>query len=150
NDGWGINAGIDESNAKNKLILLPQDSFKTAEVLCENFKKHFSLKKLGVLITDTRSMPLRIGTVGKALGYAGFEPLKSYIGKKDLFGRKSRVTQSNVADALAASAVLVMGEGNEQTPMVVIKDAPVIFSNKKGGSLALPPEGDIFGNVFRS
>jgi dihydrofolate synthase / folylpolyglutamate synthase len=152
NNDWIINAGVDESNADDKIILLPKDSFKTAEVLQKKLKKHFFIKKLGILITDTRSVPLRVGTVGRALGYAGFKPLKSYIGKSDIFGRKSRITISNVADALAGTAVLVMGEGNEQTPISLIKNSPVVFVSKplskEMKKLAFPPEKDIFSKVF--
>jgi F420-0:gamma-glutamyl ligase len=36
------------------------------------------------------------------------------------------MTKVNVADALAAAAVLVMGEGSEQTPLVVIGDVPFV------------------------
>ena len=152
-DGWCLNAGIDESNADNQLILLPTKSFETAEKLRRFLLKKFSLKHLGVIITDTKSLPLRVGTVCRALSYAGFEPIKSYVGLSDLFGRKSRLTESNVADALATSAGLLMGEGNEQTPLVIIKKAPVKFSNKifsksKNKSLSLPPEKDIFAKVF--
>jgi dihydrofolate synthase / folylpolyglutamate synthase len=150
NDGWCINAGVDESNANHKLVLLPKDVFKTAESIRIKLAKYFKLKKVGVLITDTKSLPLRMGTIGRAFGYAGFEPLKSYIGKKDLFGKKSRFTKSNVADALAASAVLHMGEGDEGVPMVIIKEAPVKFSNKKGVSLAILPEKDIYSYIYRN
>lgn len=152
NGEWCISAGIDESNAKNKLILLPRNSFGVAEQIRKNLKKRFSLKNLGVIITDTRSMPLRVGTIGKPIAYTGFNPLKSYIGKNDLFGRKNRLTQSNVADSLAASAVLVMGEGNEQTPIAVIKKAPVKFTNKKSvkTKLAHPPKTDIYAKIFTS
>ena len=92
--------------------------------------------------------------MGRSIGYAGFEPLKSYVGKKDLFGRKSRFTQSNIADALAASAVVVMGEGNEQTPVAILRDAPVRFTkqrgvNKKSPSLVLLPEKDIYAVVYK-
>ena len=128
---WRINAGIDESNAKDKIILLPKNPFETAELIQKKLIKKFNLKRLGILITDTKSLPLRIGTIGKAIGYAGFKPLKNYIGKKDLFGRKSRYTQSNIADALAASAVLIMGEGNEQIPIVIIRNSPIQFISKK-------------------
>ncbi len=111
------------------------------------------VKNLGVIISDTRSVPLRIGTAGRAIGVAGFLPIKSYIDKEDLFGRKSRVTISNLADALATSAVLMMGEGNEQTPLAVIKNAPVSFINKplneKDKDLNLPPEQDIFAYVYK-
>lgn len=151
-DGWGINAGIDESNAGGGLILLPKDPFKTAEFIAGKLRNYFSLKKIGVIITDTRSIPLRVGTVGRALGYSGFEPVKSYIGKKDIFGRKSRVTVSNRADAVAASAVLVMGEGNERISLAVVRRAPVVFTarivGKKSRQLALPPQYDIFSYLF--
>ena len=77
------------------------------------------------------------------------------MGKKDLFGRKNRFTQSNIADALAASAVVVMGEGNEQTPVAIIRNSPVCFTklgitNKKRTSLVLSPESDIYAAVFRN
>lgn len=152
NDGWGINAGVDESNADKTVILLPEDPFKTATALHQKLKKSYAIKNLGIIITDTRSVPLRRGTVGRAIAFAGFKPLKSYIGKKDLFGRKSRVTESNHADALAGAAVCVMGEGSERTPLAVIQHAPVIFSSKKltrnEQSLYLIPEQDIFSKVF--
>lgn len=153
-DGWGINVGIDESNADNKLLLLPKDSFASAENVLEYLKIEFLIEKLGVIITDTRSVPLRRGTIGRALGYAGFEPLKSYIGKKDLYGRESRLTQSNHADALAAAAVLEMGEGDERIPLVIIKKAPVTFTSqpfsKEVRDLHLSPEKDIFSKIFIS
>ena len=107
-------AGIDESNANGKLILLPKDSFKTARFLREKLQKHFRVKHLGVLITDSRTIPLRAGVTGVALGYAGFRGVKDYRGTPDIFGRKFKFSRTNVADSLATSAVLVMGEGNEQ------------------------------------
>ncbi len=153
-DGWCINAGVDESNANGRVIFLPKDPQRVAEIIRKKLLKHFAYKQLGVLITDTKSLPLRIGTMGRSIGYAGFEPLKSYVGKKDLFGRKSRFTQSNIADALAASAVVVMGEGNEQTPVAILRDAPVRFTkqrgvNKKSPSLVLLPEKDIYAVVYK-
>ncbi len=150
--GWEINAGVDESNAEDGLILLPEDSFHSAELLVENLKEHYKIKNLGVIITDTRSVPLRVGTVGRALGVAGFLPIKSYVGAEDLYGRKSRVTTSNVADALAASAVLVMGEGSERSPLAVIKNAPVYFIggllSEESKQLNLSVEQDIFTNIY--
>jgi len=149
---WRINAGIDESNAKDKLILLPKNPFKVSEKIQKNLKKHFSVKQLGVIITDTRSMPLRVGTIGKPLAFSGFNPIKSYVGRKDLFGRKSRLTQSNVVDSLAAGAVLMMGEGNEQIPLAIIKDAPVKFTDKiskKNKNLAHSPDTDIYAWLYK-
>lgn len=153
-DGWCLNAGIDESNADGQLILAPTNPFITAKQIRRHLIKKFKLKQLGLIITDTKSLPLRQGTIGRTLGYAGFEALKSYVGKKDLFGRASRLTETNIADALSASAVLVMGEGSEQTPLAIIKDAPVKFTNKdislsKEKNLSLPPDKDIFAKVYK-
>lgn len=149
-DGWNINAGIDESNAKKNLILMPKNPFQVARIIQNKLKKHFSIKNLGVLITDTKSVPLRVGTVGRAVAYAGFRPLKSYIGKKDLFGRKSRLTESNIADALAASAVLMMGEGNEKVPVVILRGAPVNFGNSRRVKLSLDPKKDIYFSALKN
>ncbi len=123
-------AGIDESNADGKLILLPKDSFKTAEVLRKKLKKHFKIKNLGILITDSRIFPLRAGVVGVALGYAGFKGIYNYIGKKDIFGRVLKMSQTDIADSLATAAVLCMGEGNEQQPLAIATDTPVVFTEK--------------------
>lgn len=123
-------AGIDESNANGKIILLPKDSFKIAAQIRTQLRKKFKIKNLGVLITDSRLMPLRSGVTGVALGYAGFKGIKSYIGTPDIFGRKLHFSRTDVADSLATSAVLLMGEGKEQQPLAIIKNAPIQFCEK--------------------
>ena len=143
------NAGIDESNAKGRLILLPQNSFKSADVLQKKLMQKFRLKNLGVLITDSRLMPFRAGVVGVALGYAGFQGIKNYIGKKDIFGRVLKMSQTDIADSLATSAILCMGEGKEQQPLAMITEAPIIFSNKiKRDELVIDPQKDIYAPFF--
>lgn len=122
-------AGIDESNAKGKLILLPKDSFKTARFLRNGLKKKYGIKFFGVLVTDSRTMPFRAGITGVALGYAGFHGVKNYRGKPDIFGRKFKFSKTNVADCLATAAVLTMGEGDERQPLAIIEKAPVEFCN---------------------
>lgn len=123
-------AGIDESNANGKLIMLPKDSFAVAKFIRSKLKQKHKLKNLGILITDSHTMPLRAGVIALALGYAGFRGIKSYIGKPDIFGRKFHFSNVNVADSLATSAALTMGEGNEQQPLALIQKAPVIFCKK--------------------
>lgn len=123
-------AGIDESNARGKCILLPKDSFQTARLLRKKLQQKYSVKNLGVLITDSHTMPLRSGVIGIAIGYAGFRGLKNYKGQKDIFGRKFKFSSVDVADSLATAAVLVMGEGREQQPMALITKAPVEFSKR--------------------
>lgn len=124
---WMASAGIDESNALDKWILLPKDSFASAEVLWIRLRHYYHIKKLGILITDSRTTLLRAGVTGVALGYAGFRGLRNYRGTEDLFGRPFRFSQTNVADSLATAAVLLMGEGNEQQPLAVIQTSRVEF-----------------------
>jgi coenzyme F420-0:L-glutamate ligase len=143
------NAGIDESNAKGKMILLPKDSWKSAEILRKKIMQNFRLKNLGVLITDSRLMPLRAGAVGIALGYAGFKGVKNYIGKKDIFGRVLKMSRTDVADSLATAAVLCMGEGKERQPLAIITGAPITFTNKvKRNELVIGPKKDIYAPFF--
>ncbi|MDZ4229623.1 MAG: coenzyme F420-0:L-glutamate ligase [Candidatus Veblenbacteria bacterium] len=123
-------AGIDESNGQGKLILLPRDAFQSAKTLWLALRRHYKLKQLGVLITESRTMPLRAGTIALALGYAGFYGIRDYRGKRDLFGRKFEYSRVNVADSLATAAVLTMGEGNERQPLAVIQGALVVFTNR--------------------
>ncbi len=94
-------------------------------------EERYSVRRLGVLIADSRVLPLRWGTTGVALGWSGFEGLRNYIGKPDIFGRKLKMTKANIADGLAAAAVLMMGEGREQTPLALIEGAPVVFREKE-------------------
>lgn len=123
-------AGIDESNANGKLILLPKDSFKSARILRKALQQKYGVKRLGVLITDSRAVPLRAGVTGVALGYAGFCGIKDYRGTLDIFGRKFKFSRTDVADSLATAAVLVMGEGNERQPLAIIEKAPIEFCEK--------------------
>ena len=123
-------AGIDESNANGKLILLPKDSFKTARLLRQKLQQEYGVRQLGVLITDSRTLPLRVGVTGVALGYAGFRGIKDYRGRPDIFGRKFKFSRTNVADGLATAAALVMGEGNEQQPLALIEKVPIEFCDK--------------------
>lgn len=123
-------AGIDESNANGRLILLPKDSFAVAEKIRRAVLKKFKIKNLGVILTDSRTTPLRSGITGMAVGYAGFKGIKDYRGQKDIFGRVLEVSQVNVADSLATAAVLLMGEGKEQQPLAIIENAPIVFGDK--------------------
>ena len=142
-------AGVDESNANGKLILLPKNSFKSAKILREKLKNKFKIKNLGILITDSRLMPLRAGVVGVALGYAGFQGIKNYIGKKDIFGRKLKMSKTDIADSLATTAVLCMGEGREQQPLALITDPPITFTEKTNRKeLLINLREDIYKPMF--
>ncbi|MBI4249992.1 coenzyme F420-0:L-glutamate ligase [Candidatus Uhrbacteria bacterium] len=142
-------AGVDESNADGKIILLPKNCMRTASEIRHKLCRHYGIKNLGVLITDSRTLPLRAGTIGMALGYAGFRGIKDYRSKRDLFGRAFRITRVDLADSLAAAAVCTMGEGKECQPLAIITDAPVTFcvrSPKR--ELHIPIHDDMYAPLF--
>jgi len=139
------NAGIDESNADNKMILLPSDSFQSARLIRDYFQDKYQLKELGVIITDSHCLPLRAGVIGVALGYAGFSGIKDYSGQSDLFGRPFKFSKVDVADSLATAATLCMGEGDESQPLAVISGAPIKYCNQvDSGELAMDSELDMY------
>lgn len=118
-------AGIDESNSESDdFICLPKNSKQSAFELWNSIRTTFQLKTFGIVITDSRTSPLRLGTTGVSLSHWGFDGLNDRVGQPDLFGRPLQVTKVNVVDALAAAAVLVMGEGEEQTPLALISELP--------------------------
>jgi len=145
-------AGIDESNANGYYILWPKNSEKEAKKICNYLKKKFSIKNLAVIITDSNVSPMRYGTIGISIGFYGLEPLKNYINKKDIFGRKLKMTQSNIVDSLSALGVLTMGEGNEQTPIAIISDAESVeFTNKETfKKISIPPKKDIYYPLIKN
>lgn len=131
-------AGIDESNADGYYILWPKNLNRTAKEIWTWLKKKYHLKNIGVIITDSHTIPLRRGVLGISLAHYGFEPLKDYRGESDLFGRLLKMTQTNIADGLAVASVLLMGEGSESTPICIITDIPWVKFVSKPKKSKLP------------
>ena len=149
-------AGIDESNANNSYVLLPENPQVSANKIREYLGKRFKLKNIGVIITDSRTSPLRWGVTGVAIAHSGFEALKNYVGIKDLFGRKFEFEKTNIEDSLATSATLAMGEGAEQTPLAIIEDVPFVKfqgrnpTKKEIESLRIDISDDIYASLLTS
>ena len=119
--GLLANAGADQSNVgENQAILLPKDCKKSVKKIHRTLHNKYG-KYFGIIIADSRTMPLRLGTVGAALATYGFKAVIDVRGKKDLFGRPMHITTRAIADQLATAAELVMGETDEQIPFVIIR-----------------------------
>ncbi|EPP34793.1 Gamma-glutamyl ligase family protein [Chlamydia ibidis] len=149
-------AGIDESNAEGYYVLYPRDILKSVNTLGMWLKEHYGVHDLGVIISDSHTTPMRRGVLGLGLCWHGFHPLYSYVGKPDCFGRPLQMTHINLLDALATSAVLCMGEGNEQTPLAIIQNAPkVTFHNQMTSqedylALCIGGEEDLYGPILHA
>ena len=129
------NAGIDNSNTpKHTVVLWPDKPFKAARELLQKLKKLKKLQKLGILISDSHCQPLRLGTSGIAIGWAGFAGVQDVRGKKDLFGKKMKYTQIAIADNLASAANLLMGETNASIPFVIARGFKAGWTTKKASA----------------
>jgi len=143
------NAGIDESNADGKLLLLPPDGYALAETLRRELCAAWGIKELGVLVTDSMILPLRAGVTATAVAYAGFKGVRDLRGTPDIFGKPLEVTLVDAADSLAAAAALCMGEGSEQSPLCVIENAPVEFRpGADADEIKYPVENDLYTPLF--
>lgn len=144
------NAGIDNKNAPvGYVVLWPQNAKEVAKKVREEIKRKTG-KAVAVLIVDSGLSPLRKGTVGIALAVAGFKPVEDCRGRRDLYGKELVITHHAVADNLASAAHLLMGESAEKTPIVLVKDAPVIFDDGACGveEMAMPHSKCIFMNAL--
>lgn len=143
-------AGIDESNANGYYVLWPENIQQTAHEIWEYVRKARGVKNLGVIITDSHSLPLRWGVLGVAIGFWGFEPMIDLRGREDVFGRKLVMTKQNVPDAVAGLGVFFMGEANESTPLLVARGLPVTFTDQdKSEEFWVEPKDDMYQEMLR-
>jgi F420-0:gamma-glutamyl ligase len=149
-------AGIDESNGDGNFILWPEDPQLSANMIREHLRTRFGYD-VGVLITDSRITPMRRGTIGLGLTHSGFSALTDYVGTKDVFGNYDlKYTYASLIDGLAAAAVVVMGEGAERTPLVLIEELPfVVFQDRNPNldeleMLRIPLEEDLYSEMLKA
>ncbi|MBQ0795397.1 coenzyme F420-0:L-glutamate ligase [Zhongshania sp.] len=142
------NAGIDRSNISSddenpRLLLLPENPDGSAAALRSSLSASTG-KNVHILINDSAGRAWRNGTMGFAIGTAGFEALENRVGEQDLYGRPLEITEVAVADELAAAASFMMGQGDEALPVVLIRGAQLRPSALGSASLIRDREKDMF------
>ena len=95
-------------------VLLPENPDLSANSIRLKIKAKTN-KDVAIIISDTFGRPFRNGQVNMAIGVSGMDPIKNYIGKKDMYGNILRVTKIAVADEIASAAEIVMGKSNTST-----------------------------------
>lgn len=141
------NSGVDQSNlaSDNAAVLLPKNPDGAARKLRGFFRQ--SGKDVAVVITDTFGRPFREGQVNVAVGAAGIKPVRNYIGKKDMFGKKLRVTEIAVADEIASAAELVMNK-SDGVPVAILRGYPFERDDKASSKrLVRNKKTDLFRHV---
>jgi len=146
------NAGIDRSNVDQtdsddpsgtNVLLLPRDPDASCAGLRREFKDRAGMT-IGVVINDSLGRAWRNGTVGAAIGAAGIEALLDLNGQPDLFDRPLQSTQVGLADELAATASLLMGQADEGRPVVLIRGLERGHGQGRAADLVRPRDQDLF------
>ena len=103
-------AGVDRSNqdAPDHVTLLPVDPDASARGLRDALRTATG-RDVAVVISDSIGRPFRRGTVGVALGAAGFATVVEHAGRVDDTGREFHSTQVHMGDQLASAAELALG-----------------------------------------
>lgn len=145
------NGGADLSNVPGgKAILWPRDAWQASHRIRAELAAR-CCPDLAVVVVDSHVQPLRFGTVGMALGWSGIEGVEDVRGRSDLFGKPLHVTRRNVADMLASTGTLVMGEADEATPAVLVRGlaARSPAGGEQGPDDVLVPPGEcLFTPVY--
>ena len=141
------NAGIDRSNiaavdGRERVLLLPLDANRSAAALRRAFSERGA--DIGVIISDSAGRAWRNGITGFAIGSAGVPALRNCIGQRDLYGRELEVTEIADADELASAASLLMGQGDESVPAVLIRGWPWRASEQTAAALVREKSADLF------
>jgi len=144
------NAGVDHSNVQDEegqqgewVAMLPQNPDASAQRLRERLQDATEAK-IGVMIIDSHGRAWRLGTVGIAIGVAGFPALLDLRGRPDLFGDPLRSTQVGLADEVAASASILMGQADEGLPVIHIRGLPYAMREGTLREILRPRELDLF------
>ncbi len=118
-------AGIDQSNIcagdTPHLILLPKDPDASSRRVRDRVRELTS-RNVAVIINDSFGRVDRLGSMGMAIGFAGISPVERRS-QTDLFGGYITPVIALV-DELAAAASMLMGQGNEGMPVVIVRGAP--------------------------
>lgn len=140
-------AGIDQSNVDHSggetALLLPENPDASAAAIREALQSRTG-RRLAVVIIDSMNRPWRLGTIGTAIGSAGFQVLDDLRGGTDSFGRELVVSMVSRVDSLAASAALLMGEAAEGTPLVIARGLDEGRSEMRVADVIRPLEEDLF------
>jgi coenzyme F420-0:L-glutamate ligase/coenzyme F420-1:gamma-L-glutamate ligase len=139
------NAGIDASNvgmSSNHVVLLPDNPDESARKIRNDIKSRTKIN-VSIIISDTFGRPFRKGQVNVAIGIAGIDPIVSYIGKTDMYGKILKVTEIAIADELASAAELVMGK-TSRIPAAIVRGCNYIAGDISISKVNRSKEFDLF------
>ena len=102
------------------MLLLPENPKKSANDIQTQINTQIG-KNISVIITDSMTRPYRSGVTNFAIASSNIQSLIDLKGEEDIFGNELHATEIAIADELAAAAGLLMGQGSDMKPVVIIK-----------------------------
>jgi coenzyme F420-0:L-glutamate ligase/coenzyme F420-1:gamma-L-glutamate ligase len=138
------NAGVDQSNIETEgvVTILPVDSDHSAREIRDRLQDLTGCE-VGVLISDTFNRPWREGSTNVAIGVAGFDPISDLRGSIDDFDREMTTSMVSLADEVASTAQLVMGESG-RVPVAIVRGIGWNSGEYSADRLLRPAERDLF------
>lgn len=142
------NAGIDRSNVDqegggDRVLLLPLDPDRSAAEIGRTIRDRANVR-VGVIISDSHGRPFRLGTAGVAIGVSGVPALWDRRGERDLYGYHLQHTEVGIGDEIASAASLLMGQGSEGLPAVLVRGLELPEVGGTARDLVRPPEKDLY------
>ncbi|MBT3352957.1 MAG: coenzyme F420-0:L-glutamate ligase, partial [Nitrospinaceae bacterium] len=138
--------GVDHSNLAgdaDQVLLLPEDADASARKMRKELEKKIGFPP-AVLIVDTQGRAFRSGVVGVSIGCAGIEPLVDMRGELDRSGQRLEITQVAQADEIAAATSIIMGQGAESIPVVIVRGYAYHPGENSASRLFRKKEDDLF------
>ena len=139
------NAAIDLSNTggADKAVLLPEDADISARAIAERIRD-VAGAAVAVIVNDSMGRAWRNGTTGTAIGCYGISALLDRRGQRDRAGNELQSSEIGLADEIAAAASLLMGQGDEGLPVVLVRGLDWASGTGKASDLIRPREQDLF------
>ena len=125
---------------RDRAILLPVDPDASARRLRAALAAGADV---AIVVTDSFGRPFRRGTTGVALGVAGLAPVVRLAGTLDSAGRRLENTEVHVADAIASTAELVLGQVGG-VPAVLVRGLRLADDGEGAVSGLIPGARDLF------
>lgn len=125
--GAGIDATNTGSTDKDHVLLLPEDPDNSAKKIADYFDE-VNKVKIGVMVIDTLGDHDRIGSIGKAIGVANIPARLVEAGLSDLDGKQKLLSDVAFADNLAGLAMILMGNPDRGSPVVLIHGVDYPFT----------------------
>ena len=111
------------------LIMLPRDPDASSRTIRSRVRE-LTNRDVAVIINDSFGRLDRLGSMGMAIGFSGISAVEKRK-QTDLFGGYITPVIALV-DELSAAASMLMGQGNEGIPVVIVRGDPYTTCEESG------------------